>query len=79
MQLKIRGSHLTCNVKKKHLNVRERVEVAEMNKDGPVSSPAVLWIVSVWKKILVQKKYILRERIAVVVEIEDMLRYNHLQ
>ena len=55
MRLKIRGSHLTCNVKKKHPNVQERVEVAEMNKDGPLFSPAVLWIVSVWKKILTQK------------------------
>ena len=35
IRLKIRGSHLTCNVAKKRLNVRERVEVARGIKMVP--------------------------------------------
>ena len=50
MQLKICGSHLTCKVANKGLNAHELLDVIERNKNGPFSSPAVLWIISVWKK-----------------------------
>ena len=42
VQLKIRGSHLTCKVANKCLNVREGVEVEKRNKNGPLPFPAVL-------------------------------------
>ena len=77
MRSKILCSHLTCNVAKKRLNLRERVEVTERNKDGPLFFHAVReLLVSV--KTLIQKN-ILRERMVVVVKMEDMLSYNHLQ
>ena len=33
-----------------YFNFRERVEVVERNKDNPVPSLAVLWIVSVYER-----------------------------
>ena len=45
MLLKIRGSHLTCKVTNKCLNVCECREMAERNKNGLLPSPAVPWIV----------------------------------
>ena len=42
MRLQKRGSHLTCKVANKCLNVRERVEVVDRNKDAALPSPAVL-------------------------------------
>ena len=54
---KIRGSHLTCKVANRCLNVRERLEVVGWKKDGPLPSFAVLWIASVcerkpWQKVI---------------------------
>ena len=39
-QLKIRSSHLRCKFENKFLNVLERVEVLESNKDFPLSFSA---------------------------------------
>ena len=36
-----------ARLQNKYVNVREWVEVVEKKKDGPLPSPAVLWIVSV--------------------------------
>ena len=47
MQLEIYDIHLTCKVENKCLNVRERVEVIEWDKDGPLPSPIALRVVSV--------------------------------
>ena len=53
--------------------------MVERNKYGPLSFPAVLWSVSVYeRKILKEKKYIIRERVLVVAKI-DMLIYSRLQ
>ena len=38
MQLKTRGIHLTCKGANKCLNVFERVEAVESNKNGPLVS-----------------------------------------
>ena len=63
MRFKIRGSHLTCKVASKCLNVRERVKGVERNKDGFLPSPAVLWIASVlerkswYKKVMEWKEW----------------------
>lgn len=46
----MRGSHLTSKVTNECLNFRERMEVVERNKDGPLHSPTILWIVSVCVK-----------------------------
>ena len=42
MGLNKRRSHLTCKIANKCLNIRERVEFVEKNKDGPLSSPVVM-------------------------------------
>ena len=47
MRLKICVSHLTWKVANKCLNVCERVEVEERNRNDPLPSPAVMCIVSV--------------------------------
>ena len=54
----MRGSHLTSKVTNECLNFRERMEVVERNKDGPLHSPTILWIVSVcvWKETLIEPK-----------------------
>ena len=56
MRLKKRDSHLTCKVAKKCLNVREWVGVTDRNKDGPPSSPAAPWIISLCERKPWQKK-----------------------
>ena len=58
MQLEIYDIHLTCKVENKCLNVRERVEVIEWDKDGPLPSPIALWVVSVRERKPWQKKKI---------------------
>ena len=42
IRIKILGSHLTCKVANKCLNIREQEEVGEINKDGPLASHVVL-------------------------------------
>ena len=61
MQLKIGGTQLTCQVANKCLNLPEQMEVVERNKEDPIPSPAVLWIISVcerksWLKKTLKKK-----------------------
>ena len=59
MRLKICNSHLTCKVPNKCLNVRERVEVVELNKRwSPPFPRCPLSRQCPWKKTLIQKKYI---------------------
>ena len=43
MLLEIRGSHLTCKVANKCLNVCERAEIVERNKYSPLPFATVLW------------------------------------
>ena len=60
MQIKICGSHLTyksVNVCK-CLNVCERVELTDRNKDDHLPYPAVLWIIGVCERDPDRKKYI---------------------
>ena len=45
MWLKMPGSHTACKVANECLNLHEQVEVVERNKDDPLPSPAVLWII----------------------------------
>ena len=42
IRLKIRGSHLTCKIENKCLNVCERMKLVERNIDNFLSSSAVL-------------------------------------
>ena len=56
MQLKICVSHLTWKVANKCLNVCERVEVEERNRNDPLPSPAVMCIVSVRGENPLKKK-----------------------
>ena len=44
--IKIEGCHFTCKTTSKRLNVRERVKMAETNKDGSFPSTAIRWIAS---------------------------------
>ena len=42
MQLKVRGSHFTCKLANKYLDICEQVEVVERNKNGLLPPPSVL-------------------------------------
>ena len=44
------GIHHTSKVENKYLDVHERVEMVQRNKDGPLSSPALQWIVRICKR-----------------------------
>ena len=50
MPLKSGINHPKCKVAIKCLNVLVWVEVVERNKDGPLPSPAILRIVSVYER-----------------------------
>ena len=50
--LKTEGNHLRCKTANKRLKVRERVEIPEENKYGPLASPAFLRRVSVSERNL---------------------------